>query len=155
MTTGAPLVVRVAMKPISTLMSPLQSVNLDTKNPEDASVERSDVCSAPAAAVIGEAVVAYELARPLDGVEAAPTCKTREQWISPQTAQKIVDDCGDGIVTAQPLVKRLSGFPRSSWHRITPFWPYLMLTHIRNFVKVNHLESYSSGHTNTLFIETH
>lgn len=63
MTTGAPLVVRVAMKPISTLMSPLQSVNLDTKQPEDASVERSDVCSAPAAAVIGEAVVAYELAR--------------------------------------------------------------------------------------------
>lgn len=63
MTTGAPLVVRVAMKPISTLMSPLKSVNLDTKQPEDASVERSDVCSAPAAAVIGEAVVAYELAR--------------------------------------------------------------------------------------------
>jgi len=63
MTTGAPLVVRVAMKPISTLMSPLRSVNLDTKQPEDASVERSDVCSAPAAAVIGEAVVAYELAR--------------------------------------------------------------------------------------------
>jgi chorismate synthase len=63
MSTGAPLVVRVAMKPISTLMSPLQSVNLDTKQAEDASVERSDVCSAPAAAVIGEAVVAYELAR--------------------------------------------------------------------------------------------
>lgn len=63
MTTGAPLIVRVAMKPISTLMSPLKSVNLDTKEPEDASVERSDVCSAPAAAVIGEAVVAYELAR--------------------------------------------------------------------------------------------
>lgn len=63
MTTGAPLVARVAMKPISTLMSPLQSVNLDTKEPENAAVERSDVCSAPAAAVIGEAVVAYELAR--------------------------------------------------------------------------------------------
>lgn len=63
MTTGAPLVVRVAMKPISTLMSPLQSVNLDTKQPEDASVERSDVCSAPAAAVIGEAIVSFELAR--------------------------------------------------------------------------------------------
>ncbi len=63
MTTGAPLVVRVAMKPISTLMSPLQSVNLETRQPEDASVERSDVCSAPAAAVIGEAIVSFELAR--------------------------------------------------------------------------------------------
>src|SRR5213594_691411 len=62
MSNGAPLVVRVAMKPISTLMSPLQSVDLKSKQPVDASVERSDVCSAPAAAVVGEAVVAFELA---------------------------------------------------------------------------------------------
>lgn len=62
MTNGAPLVVRAAMKPISTLMSPLQSVDLRSKTPADASVERSDVCSAPAAAVVGEAVVAFELA---------------------------------------------------------------------------------------------
>ena len=62
MSNGAPLVVRVAMKPISTLMSPLQSVDLRSKQPADASVERSDVCSAPAAAVVGEAVVAFELA---------------------------------------------------------------------------------------------
>jgi len=62
MSNGAPLVVRVAMKPISTLMSPLQSVDLRSKRPADASVERSDVCSAPAAAVVGEAVVAFELA---------------------------------------------------------------------------------------------
>ena len=62
MSNGAPLVVRVAMKPISTLMSPLQSVDLRSKEPADASVERSDVCSAPAAAVVGEAVVAFELA---------------------------------------------------------------------------------------------
>ncbi len=63
MTNGAPLVVRAAMKPISTLMSPLQSVDLRSKQPADASVERSDVCAAPAAAVVGEAVVAFELAR--------------------------------------------------------------------------------------------
>jgi chorismate synthase len=63
MTNGAPLVVRVAMKPISTLMSPLQSVDLRTKESADASVERSDVCAAPAAAVVGESVVAFELAR--------------------------------------------------------------------------------------------
>jgi chorismate synthase len=63
MSNGAPLVVRVAMKPISTLMSPLQSVDLRSKQPADASVERSDVCAAPAAAVVGESVVAFEIAR--------------------------------------------------------------------------------------------
>jgi chorismate synthase len=62
MTNGSPLVVRVAMKPISTLMSPLQSVDLRSKESADASVERSDVCAAPAAAVVGENVVAFELA---------------------------------------------------------------------------------------------
>jgi len=62
MTNGAPLIARVAMKPISTLMSPLQSVDLRSKQPADASVERSDVCAAPAAAVVGESVVAFELA---------------------------------------------------------------------------------------------
>ena len=63
MTNGAPLVVRVAMKPISTLMSPLQSVDLRSKQPTDASVERSDVCAAPAAAVVGESIVAFEIAK--------------------------------------------------------------------------------------------
>lgn len=62
MSNGAPLVIRAAMKPLSTLMSPLQSVDVKSKQPADASVERSDVCSAPAAAVVGEAVVAFELA---------------------------------------------------------------------------------------------
>jgi chorismate synthase len=62
MTNGSPLIVRVAMKPISTLMSPLHSVDLRSKVPTDASVERSDVCAAPAAAVVGESVVAFELA---------------------------------------------------------------------------------------------
>jgi chorismate synthase len=62
MTNGAPLVLRAAMKPISTLMSPLQSVELRSKKSADASVERSDVCAAPAAAVVGESVVAFELA---------------------------------------------------------------------------------------------
>src|SRR5690349_16558851 len=65
MTNGAPLIARVAMKPISTLMSPLQSVDLRSKQPTDASVERSDVCAAPAAAVVGESVVAFELAKAL------------------------------------------------------------------------------------------
>jgi chorismate synthase len=62
MSNGTPLVVRAAMKPISTLMSPLQSVDLRTKDRVDASVERSDVCALPAAAVVGESVVAFEVA---------------------------------------------------------------------------------------------
>ncbi len=62
MTTGQPLVVRAAMKPIPTLMNPLQTVNLDTLEPEEASRERSDVCAVPAAAVVAEGEVAMVLA---------------------------------------------------------------------------------------------
>jgi chorismate synthase len=63
MTNAQPIVVRAAMKPISTLAHPLPSVNLQTKQPEKASYERSDVCAVPAAAVILENVVAFEVAR--------------------------------------------------------------------------------------------
>lgn len=62
MTTGQPLVVSAAMKPIPTLMNPLQTVDLDTLQPAEASRERSDVCAVPAAAVVGEAEVAFALA---------------------------------------------------------------------------------------------
>ncbi len=62
MTNGQPLVVRAAKKPISTLRKPLESINLDTKEPEEASYERSDVCAVPAAGVILENVVAFEIA---------------------------------------------------------------------------------------------
>ncbi len=62
MTNGETLVIRAAMKPIPTLYRPLRSVDLITKEPFQASVERSDVCAVPAACVIGEAVVAWELA---------------------------------------------------------------------------------------------
>ncbi len=65
MTNGQPLVVRAAKKPISTLRKPLESVNLDTKAPEAAAYERSDVCAVPAASVIVENVVAFEIARAL------------------------------------------------------------------------------------------
>ncbi|MBI3564717.1 MAG: chorismate synthase, partial [Elusimicrobia bacterium] len=54
MTTGQTLVVRAAMKPLATLMKPLDSVDLRTMKPAKAHVERSDVCAVPAAAVIGE-----------------------------------------------------------------------------------------------------
>jgi chorismate synthase len=62
MTNGQPVVIRAAMKPISTLKKPLASINLKTRQPEDATYERSDVCAVPAASVIVEAVVATELA---------------------------------------------------------------------------------------------
>lgn len=62
MTTGEPLVVRVAMKPISTLMSPLRTVNLATGGEATAQSERSDVTAVPAMGVIAEALVALVLA---------------------------------------------------------------------------------------------
>jgi chorismate synthase len=65
MTNGQPLIVRAAKKPISTLAKPLGSVNLETKEPEAAQYERSDVCAVSAASVIVENVVAFEVARAL------------------------------------------------------------------------------------------
>ncbi|WP_002149348.1 chorismate synthase [Bacillus cereus] len=65
MTTGMPVVVRGVMKPIPTLYKPLQSVDIDTKEPFTASIERSDSCAVPAASVVAEAVVAWELATAL------------------------------------------------------------------------------------------
>ncbi len=59
MTNGADLVVRATMKPISTLGQPLASVNMQTRQPEKADFERSDICAVPAGSVIGEALVAY------------------------------------------------------------------------------------------------
>ena len=65
MTTGEPLVLRVAMKPISTLMSPLKTVDLKTGSPAQAQSERSDVTAVPAMGVIAEAMVALVLAQAL------------------------------------------------------------------------------------------
>jgi len=65
MTNGQPLVVRAAMKPISTLRKPLASINLVSKQAEEAEYERSDVCAVSAASVIVENVVAFEAARAL------------------------------------------------------------------------------------------
>ena len=62
MTTGDPLVVRAAMKPLPTLTKPLRSVDTDTKEPAQALRERTDSCTVPAAGVVGEAMVALVLA---------------------------------------------------------------------------------------------
>jgi chorismate synthase len=63
MTNGQPIVLRAAMKPISTLLQGMDSVNLVTKQLERSDYERSDVCSVPACSVVVENVVAFEIAR--------------------------------------------------------------------------------------------
>ncbi len=63
MTSGAPLRVRAAMKPISTVMRPLDTVDVDTKEATKAFRERSDVCAVPAAGVVAEQVVAIVIAQ--------------------------------------------------------------------------------------------
>lgn len=62
MTTGMPLVVTTAMKPIPTLAHPLQTVNMDTLEVAHASRERSDVCAVPSCAVVAESDIAFVLA---------------------------------------------------------------------------------------------
>jgi chorismate synthase len=62
MTTGSPLIVRGAMKPLPTLTKPLRSVDIATHEPAEALRERTDSCTVPAAAVVGEAMVALVLA---------------------------------------------------------------------------------------------
>jgi chorismate synthase len=61
MTTGEPLVVRTAMKPIPTLRKGLPTVDFETLEPVPATWQRSDVTSVPAASVVGEAMVALEV----------------------------------------------------------------------------------------------
>lgn len=62
MSNGQPIVLRAAMKPISTLQKPLDSIDMQTKSPSTASYERSDITAVPACSVIVENVVAFELA---------------------------------------------------------------------------------------------
>ncbi|PKR78848.1 chorismate synthase [Halalkalibacillus sediminis] len=63
MTTGMPIIVKGVMKPIPTLYKPLQSVDIETKEPFEASIERSDSCAVPAASVVMEHIVAWEVAQ--------------------------------------------------------------------------------------------
>jgi chorismate synthase len=64
-TTGSPLLVRAFMKPIPTMTTPLPTVDIETHEAALARYERSDVCAVPAAAVVGEAAAAWELAAAL------------------------------------------------------------------------------------------
>jgi chorismate synthase len=62
MSNGEVIVLKAAMKPIPTLYKPLRSVDMQTHEPFEAAVERSDTCAVPAALVVAEAVVAIEIA---------------------------------------------------------------------------------------------
>lgn len=62
MSNGMPIIIRGVMKPIPTLYKPLKSVDIDSKEEFTASIERSDSCAVPAASVVAEAAVAWELA---------------------------------------------------------------------------------------------
>ncbi len=63
MSNGEVLISRAVMKPIPTLMKPLKSIDILSKEQIDASTERSDTCAVPAASIVGEAVVSFEIAR--------------------------------------------------------------------------------------------
>jgi chorismate synthase len=80
-TNGQPLVVKAAMKPIATLRKPLESVNLVSKQPEEAAYERSDVCAVSACSVIVENVVAFEVAAALvDKFGGDSVAEMRGRW---------------------------------------------------------------------------
>ena len=80
-TNGQPLAVRAAMKPIATLRKPLESVNLASKQPEEAAYERSDVCAVSACSVIVENVVAFEVAAALvDKFGGDSVTEMRARW---------------------------------------------------------------------------
>jgi len=65
MTNGQPIIVRAAMKPIATLRKALESIDRETKEPQEASYERSDVCAVSATSVVMENIVAFEIATAL------------------------------------------------------------------------------------------
>ena len=65
MSNGSPIVVRAAMKPIPTTITPLRSVDLATGETASTQYQRSDVCAVPAASTVGEAMVAWVLANAL------------------------------------------------------------------------------------------
>ena len=81
MTNGMPIVVRGVFKPIPTLYKPLKSVNIDTKETEAASLERSDTSAVHAASVVCQAVVATEIAKTLIDQFSSDTMKDLKESI--------------------------------------------------------------------------
>jgi len=89
MSNGEPIVVRAAMKPIPTTVTPLQSVDLVTGEAAHTQYQRSDVCAVPAASVVGEAMVSWVIADALMeklGGDSIEEMKSRWKWASGQVA---------------------------------------------------------------------
>jgi chorismate synthase len=90
MTNGMPVIVRAAMKPIPTTVTPLRSVDLETGEPAETEYQRSDVCAVPAASIVGEAMVAWVLADALldklggDSLEEMKA-HAKESWPRPSS----------------------------------------------------------------------
>lgn len=87
MTNGEPVIVRAAMKPLSTLMRPLGSVDVVTKEPAEAFRERSDVCAVPAAGVVAEQMVAFVLADEMSRMFGGDTMAELEQRVAEYRAR--------------------------------------------------------------------
>jgi chorismate synthase len=93
--TGCPVVIRAAMKPISTTLTPLQSVDLVTGEPVATRYERSDICAVPRAAVVGEAMAAFVLADALLeklGGDSLYECKARAGALRESSLQDLEMD---------------------------------------------------------------
>lgn len=81
MTNGEPIVLQAVMKPIPTLYKPLKTVNLETKEAIEASIERSDVCAVPAALTVLKHVVAWEILQAiLEKFPADTLAELRQSW---------------------------------------------------------------------------
>jgi len=93
-TTGEPIVVRVAMKPISTLMRPLRTIDVATRTPAQAVAERSDVTAVPAMGVIAEAMIAFIIAQAVlekFGGDSLPELKRNHDGYISRLSQRLGD----------------------------------------------------------------
>lgn len=101
MSNGQPIVVRGAMKPISTLLRGLPSVDLETKRAEASQYERSDICAVPAASVVMENVVGFEIARALlDKFPGDTMRELRGAWSQYLEAARMLPDRPPDFVLA-------------------------------------------------------